>query len=395
MKLGICADIHFGRGGAASIQQYAATFREMISQMIDADIKCAIFAGDIFHKYYEFTADTFNVVASGCQQLIESGCHVVMIPGSHDFAANGTKAAIEALRRIGVEVHMEITTLFWYKTAITFVPWIPKVGLKAAAINADLGANEMCQEIHEKIVIPKLQEGITEANKNYPDAFKLCIFHASLIGFSPCDFAGDIIGTDFLLDPEQIIGLGYDMMIGGHFHRHEIKEINGRKVCYVGSMERNNFTEADYSCGWMELSGGQFVRHELTSPQKFYEYEGVHDGGGWHDDIGIDDFAGAFVKLKVRCSKHDNVDEDALRGPFMADGARDVKIERIYTDEIQVRAQIKADQSEAQQFDAWAAVNVDKAAGLKDLDEVERLDGYNPEISDADLMLLADGMVTA
>lgn len=376
-KLGICADLHFGRGGEVQVPQYRRSFNEMILQMIDAGIGALFVAGDTFDKYGWFTPDTVDILMAGFQRLQkELGCSIHIIQGSHDLYRDGVKSAISVFEKIGVYVHDEIEhlTVGYEEYRISLIPWITKVALKAADVNANYAGNEMCREIHNKIVMPSLkQNGVKPGHTN------ICIFHASLIGFSPTEFDAPIIGTDFLLDPAQIMPLGYDLMIGGHFHRRQSQG----NVHYVGSMERNNFAEADYLTGWALIEGNIVTWKELTGPQQYIEYVGEL-GQDFHSEIGEIDFNNVAVKLKISCSRHDDINEEGLRLPFINAGARLVKVEREYTDEVQVRTDIRAEQSIEQQFKTWESVNPDMAQGgvLSFVDGLEGQNDYPANVSD-------------
>lgn len=376
MKLGVCADLHFGRGGESQVPQYRRSFDEMIGQMMDAGIELLVVAGDTFDKYGWFTPDTVGILMRGFRRLQDTGCEICMIDGSHDLFRDGMRSAISEFENIGVKIFDKITHLQGGNCSITLIPWITKVGLKAADVNANYAGNEMCREIHNKIVMPALKQNTLFGQTGITN---ICIFHASLIGFSPTEFDAPIIGTDFLLDPAQIMPLGYDLMIGGHFHRRQSQG----NVHYVGSMERNNFAEADYLTGWALIEGDTVTWKELTAPQQYIEYVGEL-GQDFHSEIGEVDFERAAVKLKISCSRHDDVDEEALRKPFIEAGARYVKIKREYTDEIQARTDIRTEQPIREQFKAWESVNPDMAQGgaLEAVDEYEGKNDYAVDVPD-------------
>ena len=362
-KIGIAADIHFGRGGWAGLNQYQKTFRELIAGMIAVGVDYAIFAGDTFQQFAWFNPRTFEIVAEGFQELRDAGIGVDVIPGNHDYDTTGAYSAVDPFNRMDVAVRKTISGNSYGNCWLTFIPWIPKIGLKAQEVNTALDAQDMAYEIHEKIVIPAL-----EADKKhrtvigYDDKVKICIFHASLVGFSPCATSANIVGTDFMLDPAKVMGFGFDLMVGGHFHRRQANK--AKNVWYVGSMERNDFGEKGNPTGWMELEIGEFgvghAFHELELTQKYYEVGDPDEP----PPVGtsLEDMKGAFVKIRPHVSRHETLDREALSKEFYDAGALNVVIEPVYIDVEQTRStDIKAEQSIAEQFECWAKENEAKA----------------------------------
>lgn len=382
-KIGLAADLHFVRGGARGLRQCEKTFREMIAGMLASELEWVIFAGDVFHQFGWFTPNTFEILASGIKDLQDAGTSVIMIPGNHDYDQSGEYSAVDPFGKLDVTIHKEITGYDFGDYWITFIPWIPKIGLKAKQVNTALDAQDMMFEIHEKIVLPALAADVEERRScNCLDRIKLCIFHASLIGFSPCATAAGIVGTDFLLDPEKVLEFGFDYMIGGHFHRRHAGKMNAG---YVGSMERNDFGEKDNPTGWLEIDGdivgGNWKFHNLENSQRFNEFEADLSGG----EAKIE---GSIVKLKPHVSRYEVLNRAELAKPFYDKGAVNVVIEPIYTDVEQVRSKdIRADQTAQEQFDCWAAENPTKATDeIKSLLKFENDNSYPEEIENTYFM---------
>lgn len=383
-KIGVAADLHFGRGGWAGLNQYQTSFREMVAGMIAAGVDYAIFAGDLYQQFAWFNPRTFDMVADGFQELKDAGITVEIIPGNHDYDTTGAYSAVDPFRRMGITVHKEIYGNKYGNCWLTFIPWIPKIGLKAKEVNTALDAQDMAFEIHEKIVIPALENNFkSRALAGFVNQPSICIFHASLIGFSPCATAANIVGTDFMLDPAKVMQYGFNLMVGGHFHRTQSNKANN--VMYVGSMERNDFGEKDNPTGWLELSikdSGDIAKtyYKLETTQRYYEIGDPNDP----PPVGtsIEDMKGAFVKIRPHLSRHETLDREALAKDFYAAGALNVIIEPVYVDVEQARsADIRVDQSIAEQFECWAKENETKATdAVKGLLKYENENSFPVEV---------------
>jgi len=371
-KIVVAADLHFGRGGKTGISQYSRTFEEMITRMIEQVPKYAVFAGDIFQKESAFTPETFHeILLSGFVKLLVAGCQVIIMAGNHDYDSTGAKHALAPFTRFkGIHVVDKIESISTDEYFMVFIPWITKVGLKALAVNTTLDAQDIVFEIHEKIVKPTIAKHVSDFKETMQMAkTSVCFFHASLVGFSPSDNEHMIAGTDFVLDPEYLESHGFAHVVGGHFHRRQVK---GR-TAYVGAMERADFGEKDNPNGFMVIEGGRREWIELQGGQKFKEIAWVLKGG---DYAYIDGPKGFHIKLRPSMSRHDILDREFFRKQLMADGALSVVFEPEYTDEIQVRSDaIKAEAPAGEQLAVWVKENPDK--GMNGL--IEKLYAWEVE----------------
>lgn len=391
--IGVTADLHFGRGGVKGVSQFEGSFREMIAGMVARKLAAVIFAGDVFHSEGWFTPGTFEILSDGFLKLKAAGIEVVIIPGNHDFDRTGTKSAVVPFRKIGVTVYTEPIFALHGGWNLMLIPWVPKVGLKAADVNIAADAQDMVYQVHEKIIQPfydNSREQFIAAALQYPSA---CIFHASLIGFSPCDTAANIVGTDFLLDPKMFDIEHIMHVVGGHFHRRQFKD----KFGYVGSLERNDFGERDNPTGWLELDHNKRLFHKIEKTRRYYqfdfkvtyqpEFEPAIDYGDLDLEaelLGIGEgIKDSFVKLRPSLSRHAPLDRNELEKPFYEMGAEKVTIDPVYTDTEQLRAKdIRVKQPLLEQFSHWETANQEKSESgvLRALLEYEHREQYPEEI---------------
>ena len=342
-RIAVCADLHFGRGGAGGFQQYAASYREMIASMIDARITDVYFAGDVFHQYAWFDPRTVETIHEAILLMQKCGVQrIVMMNGNHDLDRDGVSSALQPFRKMGCSYFSKIFNEITDNEVISIVPWHSKAALKSMRINTEADAQDMVYQLHEKIVIPELEIKKADANK-----FCICLFHASLIGFAPGNFEKQIVGTDFLLDPSRIKEMGYDLIVGGHFHRPNIKDGIG----YVGAMERNDFGERENQTGWLEIdcSTRQTKFHGLERSQYFVQSDNLND---------LHHIEGAIVKYCPKIARHEVFNREEHESKLYALGALKVVIEPEYeeSEEVVRVKDIKVEQGLIEQFRLWSTV---------------------------------------
>lgn len=389
--IGVVADLHFGRGGVKGVEQFAISFEEIVKDMISRKLTAVIIAGDVFHSQGWFTPGTFEILSDNFLKLKSAGIEVVIIPGNHDYTGAGTDSAVIPFRRIGVDVYTELTFALIGGWNLFLIPWIPKGGLKAADVNIAADGSDMVLQIHEKIIEPFYKENsqaFSDAALQYPSA---CIFHASLIGFSPCDTAGSIIGTDFLIDPKMFDDSHFKHVVGGHFHGRQFK----KKFGYVGAPERFDFGERENPTGWLELQTGDRIFHEIERSRRYYQFEFEIDPNfpnQFGDDLDLeaelldigDAIKDSFVKLRPSLSRHVLLDKDAMEKPFYDMGVEKVTTDPVYTDVEQARSKdIRKEMPLLQQFEEWEKVNSEKAESgvMRALLEFENREQYPAEIA--------------
>jgi len=378
-SIGITADIHFGRGGSKGVERQKRVFNEIVDGWIEAQITRGIIAGDLFNQFGWFTPNTYTIISDALLRAKAAGISIDIIPGNHDMDQAGLFSAVEPFEKIGMNIYSTISQLNVEGWQITFVPWVTKSVFKSRVENRELNAQAVTVSLYEQV------KGILEDGALYrtPDAgHQLIIYHASLVKFSPCSTAANIVGTDFVLDMHEIMNdCGYETAVGGHFHKRQYMD----GIYYVGAPERLDHSEAGNPCGWMEIFADKRepVWHELSTPRQFYTF----DIGKCGDILpaaygGIP--KGAIIKLRPEFSHNDIIDREALMKPYLDAGAESVELDIQYTDEIAVRSStIKADQSEKEQFEAWAEVNPEKASPeLKKLLEFENENHYSNEVTD-------------
>jgi exonuclease SbcD len=101
-----------------------------------------------------------------------------------------------------------------------------------------------------------------QARQAYPDKAAVLVCHQTLAGASMSEtqqaFLGDL---SLVVDARALAAIGFEAVVAGHLHRHQIVVPGDRPILYPGSIERVDFGEereakgfiaADVGPGWFE-----------------------------------------------------------------------------------------------------------------------------------------------
>lgn len=389
MKIGICADLHFGRGGEAGLGQHRKSFREMIRGMISEEVELCIVVGDVFEKYHHFSAPIFSILAAGFGLLNAQGVQTIIVAGNHDYDRSGLSCAVEPLAEIdGVLVFTTPANAMINKTSLVLIPWLTK----SHAVEADIDLGRPNDEINFELVKKYVEPALDSAPGG-----AVCVFHASVFG-GDMGAAVCASGIDFTLHPDWLTGREFAHIIGGHFHRRQVIAHAGEEIIYVGSMERNTFGERDNPTGWLLLDGTAARFVELKTTKRFTEYsEDFTIPGAFEAFMAADrNIRGHAVKIKYRIAREMPFDRAALIDRIEEQGATPTPIlEAEYTDTEQARTDIRAGDDMMSQFMAWREVNRDKDADNRLLEILRRelKTGFPIETTDEHLELMMDSGV--
>lgn len=156
-----------------------------------------------------------------------------------------------------------------------------------------------------------------EARRDYPDAACVLVCHQTLAGAlmseTQAAFLGDL---GLVVDARALQAIGFEAVVAGHLHRHQVVLPGDRPVLYAGSIERVDFGEENEPKGFIvaDVERGRFTWEFVETPARAFVTIGPHD----LDPV---DVAGAIV----RCvGVPPEVDVAELRKRLEAEGAFEV-----------------------------------------------------------------------
>ena len=110
-----------------------------------------------------------------------------------------------------------------------------------------------------------------EARRDYPDAACVLVCHATLSGGRMNEtqqaFLGDL---SLVVDSRALQSIGFEAVVAGHLHRHQLVIPGEHPVLYTGSVERVDFGEALEQKGFIvaDVAPGRFDWEFVETPAR-------------------------------------------------------------------------------------------------------------------------------
>jgi DNA repair exonuclease SbcCD nuclease subunit len=240
MKIAVCADLHF-RG--KKLQDKIKAWESAVDKMIAAGAELVVLAGDVFDTRQiggreASTGTVYRAFMEGLQGHRDAGIEIVVVQGNHELATGDQLSALEPLKDAGVQVKDEFGLVDAFADiTIAYIPWVADTGTRAE----DLKRWLLC---------------IKKAFELKPDKFKLVIGHLTVRG-AQLNSGVPLIGSEFEVDPEVLMGLGADLVVLGHIHKRQwFGDMSGDKICYVGALSQGDFGEEGNPQGFLLIDAG-------------------------------------------------------------------------------------------------------------------------------------------
>jgi exonuclease SbcD len=110
-----------------------------------------------------------------------------------------------------------------------------------------------------------------EARRDYPDAGVVLVCHQTLAGgrMGPAQeaFLGDV---SLVIDTRALASIGFEAVVAGHLHQHQVLVDGDRPVLYTGSPERVDFGEEAETKGFVvaDVGPGRFAWEFVETPAR-------------------------------------------------------------------------------------------------------------------------------
>lgn len=246
MKALILGDTHFGGGYSlgminsyrqlnSRLIDYSNTFDSVIDYMKEDGIKHLIITGDIY-EHRRPQASELSIFAEKLYRLIEIGAYVHIVAGNHDIVRDQNSTTLDMLK------NLKIPNICIYTDVNT-------------AVCSDGG-----EDVINFIFFPFRTRQMLRCNTNQEAVNRL----SSLLDYelsritNGCSvlighymLQDTVLGNTVASAPHNEVSLPIDMfsklngVIMGHVHSFSLIRDENPFACYIGSMERNNFGDAD------------------------------------------------------------------------------------------------------------------------------------------------------
>lgn len=253
----------------------------------------------------------------------------VYLRGNHDGEiAGGSIVSLldyrdEATQTLQTGVSRPRCELVADDVVIAAIPYLSRHWLRAQPGWDMISDAEVYRALGEQFLT--IARGLyAESHKRYPDAACVLVCHQTLAGAelseSQAAFLGDL---DVVVDARALAAIGFEAVVAGHLHRHQVVVAGSCPVLYAGSIERVDFGEESEPKGFIvaDVAPGRFDWRFIETPaRRFVTLDGlqVEDLLIGRDPV---DVTGAIVRV---LDLEPDLDPARIRANLEAAGAFEV-----------------------------------------------------------------------
>ena len=278
------SDLHIGvenyshinpRTGLSNrLDDFVATYNEVIDYAINHEADLVIFAGDAY-KSRDPSQTHQKLFAEGLSRMAREGVAVFLVPGNHDSPSVRGKASaldiFDTLHIPGVTIgdRIKVYRIETNSGAIQVisVPWVRRAEFLARAPESSNSIEDLTTFIETELT--KL---IAEAQTNLDDSIPTILTgHLTVAGAITSSEISMMLGRDYVLLPSSLALDGIDYVALGHIHRAQV--INETPpIVYSGSLQRIDFGEEKDTKGFYTIdldpnasAGNRILQYQFNS----------------------------------------------------------------------------------------------------------------------------------
>lgn len=287
MKIGVLSDCHIGAKQFKRSERFfdmINAFENAVDKMVNKDVDMVIIAGDLFDSATKTTAKARSRVISALLKLNDNGIYVYAISGNHDTpgASPLSGTDVEALDKARLLTALD------------------SGNINIAKYDLEIRGQDYMFEGGKKDM-PKIISNIkpkTSASKS------IFVMHQSISGVGN-------IPEDMGIKLEEL-PQEWDLIINGHIHKHQVREVGDTKVLFPGSTERYSMNELeDKKISIIEWDENDNMNIEFLDLEGVREFVSVDV---YCDDLEEDDIYKKIEKKAERYAKEDCVFRVVLKG---------------------------------------------------------------------------------
>jgi exonuclease SbcD len=330
--IAFCADLHvdvYGQkvvpstGLNARLADYLATLRWMAEKSA-AEAEALVVAGDFTERGHP---------APWLVSLIRAGLSYgperqVYLRGNHDreiaggsivsILDDGTESYTDEGARIGISRPRLVS--IEEDVVLACIPFLDRHWLRAQSGMEHVADDEIFGILSEQIVT--ISAGLyAEAKRDYPDAGVVLVLHQTLAGAHMSEtqqaFLGDR-GT--VVDAARLAGIGFEGIVAGHLHRHQVLGGLPCPVVIPGSIERVDFGEEREAKGFVlaDVGPGRFAWRFVETPARRFVTLDLAQHETWQLTVDLHDAIVRAINVPPE------IDSATFRRNLEAEGAFEV-----------------------------------------------------------------------
>lgn len=240
------------RGCSALVVAGDFTERRHPAPWLVSKIRGALAAGPSRQVYLRGNHDG-EIAGGSIVSLLDDGM-------DHDL---GNEDARSGVSRPGLE-------LIAFDTVLACIPYLDHHWLRAQPGFETVADAEVFRVLGDQFL--SIARGLyAEARRDYPDAGVVLVCHQTLAGAQMSEtqqaFLGDL---SLVVDARALQAIGFEAVVAGHLHRHQVVLPGDRPVLYTGSIERVDFGEEHETKGFVvaDVGPGRFEWEFVPTPAR-------------------------------------------------------------------------------------------------------------------------------
>lgn len=297
MRILVVGDVHVGMGSMGKMDpetrlnsrllDYGRTLDFICSYVKKNKVPVVVFTGDMY-KTRTPTADQRNVVEERIKELAKI-TSVFIVAGNHDLIGSGSST-------IDSFVNLEVPNVHIYKdfsfvtldgANIIFSPFVNK--------------NYFNVEHNDEAVIKyeeKIKNIVSEMENDNPN---ILVGHSLLGGvrIGSLEITEEMSLSELVL-PQSVFDC-MDLTIMGHVHTQQILR---EDIIYVGSMERNDFSEAEGRKSMLKIDLKKMKYDFIDLPVRNI-YDITLTGDKYLNQLNSYELKDAIVKIDIHCNQEE------------------------------------------------------------------------------------------
>ena len=302
-RIAFTADLHIDAYGTrvdpttgmnARLVDYLRTTRWVAQRARDEGAEALVVAGDITERKH-----VNDWLLRHIQDALSDGpARQILLRGNHDAEVAGeSKVTVLGEMARGWTGHTSPALDVVDDVVIATMPYLDRHWLRSRPEFQAVPDAELYHVLAEQFLT--IARGLyAQAKEHLADKACLLVCHQTLAGAAMSDsqraFLGDV---SLVVDSRALADIGFEAVVAGHLHRHQVVVPGDRPVLYTGSIERVDFGEEHEEKGFVvaDVAPGRFEWQFVPTPARRFV---TLLGEPFIDNPGDAEIEGAVVRIR-------------------------------------------------------------------------------------------------
>lgn len=280
MKIGVIGDTHFGaaynigRTDAdtqlnSRLIDFSNTFNKIIDTFVSKGVEILVLTGDIFETRHPSSAQ-LNAFSKCLKRAEALGLEIVIVVGNHDQQRHIDTTTVDIFN------HLEMPNISVF----------PNIGMKTFKDEHGKEFHLVLMPYRDRRMVNAFTnaEAIAILKNEIAEVINGKVGTKILIGHLMLEKTSEAENPDSFSINELVLPFntfqGFDAVLMGHVHKHEIMSRKSPVIIYTGSMEKVSFGEKDHVKATVILDTNNIENFEIikTETRPLYEINFDYSG---------------------------------------------------------------------------------------------------------------------